>query len=472
MNHQNYLRSTATRAPGASLPAAGLLIAAAAAALGLAACEPGELDLLQPQGSTDGPQLSAFEATVTLSPADSALAHSLGWSDGVPDALVRILRNGTAEWLTARTDSAGVARFGELEPGLYYTQVRRAFDEAEAAAVGGVRRAFGDGSFVRVPTADTARQEYRLASDRRGDLVISEVSHAGPPPWEVPGAGPVLGGNYYFEVYNQGPTTRYLDGVVFGDASYAGFCQGCFNTCGPTEPVRTDPNGIYTRWLIAFPGDGTEYPIHPGEAKLIAAAAHDHTVVHEEMFDLSDADFEIANSAQANNPSVPDMVDISIRQFTHTRLIGNGSLYFLAEPFDPSTLPRPWRDGRGNAYIRVPTDLMFDIASIATIWPENDAEKPPCVPSHHPAIDRFPGGLLEIGLVTSTEVPVDTLSRQRPILRREGGVPILWDTNASAADWRVLGVTPGTLPDGSGLATDGRVVPTELDGDGAAPDPP
>lgn len=450
MNHQNDVRSPATGTPRASRSAAGLLVAAAAATLGLAACEPGELDLLQPQGSGGGPQLSAFEATVTLPAADSALADSLGWTDGVPGALVRILRNGTAEWLTAETDGAGVAVVGELEPGLYWTQVRRALEEGEVDEVGGIRRAFGDGSFVRVPAADTGRQDYRLAPDRRGDLVISEVSSAGPPPWEVPGGGPVLGGNYYFEVYNQGATTRYLDGVIFGNASYGGFCHGCANTCGISEPVRTDPDGIHTRWLIAFPGDGTEHPIHPGETKLIAAAAHDHTVIHEEMFDLSHADFEIAQSNHANNPSVPDMIDIGLSDFYHTRLLGGGDFYFLADSFDPSSLPRPWRDSRGRAYMRVPTDLMFDIASIAVFWPESDAERPPCVPLHHRAIDRFPGGLYEIGFTTSTGVPVDTTSRQRPILRREGGVPVLWDTNASAADWRMMGVTPGTLPDGSG----------------------
>lgn len=51
--------------------------------------------------------------------------------------------------------------------------------------------------------------------------------------------------------------------------------------------------GVYARKALAFPGSGGEHPILPGEVKVVATSAIDHTPVHPDLFDLSSADFEI-----------------------------------------------------------------------------------------------------------------------------------------------------------------------------------
>lgn len=410
------------------------------AALSLA-CEPGQVTYLAPGGPAGGPRLGTLVVSVRVDSADAAVADSLGWAAGVPGAEVRILRNGTAEWLAAETDGQGNTIFSELEPDLYYTYAERVLSGEEAARASAVVQGFGDGAFVAVGT-DTVRVARRLVASRRGGLVISEVSGAEPPPWEVPGQGLTTQANRYFEVYNQSDATLHLDGNVFGAFSLFG-CQGCGLSCVQTEKPRTDPGGVYAHWMLAFPGSGTEYPIAPGEAKLVAVSALDHREIHPDMFDLRGADFEIGVPGFADNPSVPDMLDVGRASFFTNLLLNTNRVYFLAAPFDPGSLPVEWRHPSGRGFVRVPLSLMHDVAASVSIWPDDDAQNPPCVPVVHPDVDRFPGGFKEIGF----EAPDNRLrSFQREVLRTEGGIPVLMDTRTSAADFSIMRVTPGTLP--------------------------
>ena len=408
--------------------------------LGLAACQPGELTLVEPDDS-GGPALGTLVAHVELRAADSALADTLGWTDGVPGAQVRILRNGTAEWLTAETDSSGMAVFQDLEPGRYLSYVERILGEADAAPRSTSARGFGDGHWVSI-NVDTTRTSYELRASQRTGLVISEVSGAAPPPWEVPKASAGTAGNRFFEVYNQSNETLFLDGLVFG-AFPVSFCHGCFGTCESGVTVRFDSTAVYSREMLAFPGSGGEYPIAPGETKLIAVSAQDHRELHEDMLDLRGADFEIGAGSFADNPSVPDMRDIGLDEFNPGSLLSGSTLRFLARPFEPSSLSSPWRNSRGERYYRVPLDLVLDIAYSEPIWPDADEARPACAPFLHPHVDRFPGGFLNIGLEADTE---RTLSFQREVLTTEDGIPILMDTNTSAADFEMMRYTPGELP--------------------------
>lgn len=193
--------------------------------------------------------------------------------------------------------------------------------------------------------------------------------------------------------------------------------------------------------MLAFPGSGNEYPINPGEAKVIAGAAQAHRELHEDMLDLRGADFEIGESRFADNPSVPNMRYVGSSQFYPNQLL-SGRLYFLARPFDPSDLEQVWRDIRGSLYSRVPLSLITDLATAQNIWPDSDSELPPCQPIIHPNVDRFPGGFPNI-----SEVQVRS-SFQREVLTTENGIRILMDTNTTASDFSMMRYTPGGLPDG------------------------
>src|SRR5690606_5294001 len=92
-----------------------------------------------------------------------------------------------------------------------------------------------------------------LVASRRGSLVLSEFNgnHA-----------TVAGGSYpyshYFEVFNNGDTTVYLDGMLFLARASVPVAQQF-----PTDPcetvnveVRLDPDGIWASLIFAFPGTG------------------------------------------------------------------------------------------------------------------------------------------------------------------------------------------------------------------------
>lgn len=131
---------------------------------------------------------------------------------------------------------------------------------------------------------------FTIASGTAPGIKINEIYSAGPP------------NNFfyfydqYFELYNSSQDTLYLDGMIF--------CRmGAFLA-----------NVTY---IFQFPGEplgGTQdYPIYPGEFKVLASDAFNHK---DEIFsgsasiDLSQADFEFKNSAMLNDPDNPDVPNL------------------------------------------------------------------------------------------------------------------------------------------------------------------
>ena len=229
------------------------------------------------------------------------LSEALGWQEGVPDVEVQILRNGTAEWLTARTDSTGTAVFTDLLAGLYRVFGGRTLTEAEAASIDQPIRAFGDGRTLKVFLETDL--ELVLLADRPGSLVFSEFGSA----WYLAGR--------YFEVYNNADTTIFLDGKMFGSTWVIGQ-ELDWMPCTTSLQWRSDPAGVAARFVLQFPGSGTEHPIPPGEVRTVAVSAIDHTPVHPTMLDLSGADFEIGGALLRYGigicfphiPSIPQVV--------------------------------------------------------------------------------------------------------------------------------------------------------------------
>ena len=413
-------------------------------AVAVSACGSDQITQVDPGDETGGevPEVQRGLLTIhaSVDPADSALADSLGWQDGVPGVEIQFLRNGTVEWLTTTTDSTGTASFLNVLPGLYRLFGGRTLTEAEASAVGGVIRAFGDGRTVRI--GQSGEVELQLLADRPGSLVISEVGVGFPLSFEVPG-GVTPSGHQYFEIHNQSANTLFLDGKMFG-VSHAATRNQSFLPCTATEVVRTDPEGIYARWFVQFPGSGAENPIGPGEVRLVAVEAIDWTPVHPTLPDLSNADFEIGG--RANNPAVPDMLEMGPDGFDLPRLGGQSWTYILTEPLEVENLPVVWRDFNGRAFFRVPKEQIIDAVALKRIWAPSDAEFVPCVPMVQRDFDRYEGGFIDFGVSVSDAA---LRSLQRKVLRiSPDGRKILMNSNTSAVDFGIGRVprTPGWIP--------------------------
>ncbi len=413
--------------------------------LGMAACEPGEVTQVDPSESgTEIPSVPRVNRTALIVHAavdsvDGALADSLGWRDGIPGAEIHVLRNGTASWVTRITNSAGTARFKNLLPGLYRVFGGRTLTEGEAKEAGSLARAFGDGRTIRI--GGETELELTMLADRSGSLVISEIGRGTPPDWETNGS--YLKG-LYFEIYNNSHSTMFLDGKIFGAMFASGFREVARLPCAVSEQIRTDPAGIHVRWMLQFPGSGSEYAVPPGGARTVAVAAIDHTPVHPTLLDLTNADFEIGQTGSANNPAVPDMLDIGLAPFPVGVLVAVRDVFFLSDPVDVSSLPVLFRDPQGREYVRVPRDKLLDVMAVTLLWPDSDARAVPCLQMVHRDFDRYEGGFIEIGFGVDVQA---TVSLQRKVLRTGAdGLRILQDANTSAVDFFVGGKTPGWIP--------------------------
>jgi hypothetical protein len=329
--------------------------------------------------------------------------------------------------------------FTDLEPGRFRVRAERVLSREEASEADTEIRAFGDGREVKNVGTDTTRHRLELLADRPGDLVLAEISNA---------SGSRAAGvttstyrtSFYLEIYNQGDETHFLDGMILGFVRGTG-CEGCFTTCEEAEPLRMNSDRLGAPYLLRFPGSGGEYPIGPGELRMVAIAAQDHREVHSDMPDLRDADFEIPPSGVADNPEVPNMLDVGPVSFSPPLFSNVRSPKFLAEPVDVDALPVIWRDDRARPHVGVPREKLLDVVLTELVWPEADLERPECIPRFHRVYDRYPAFFL-------TDADAERIkSMQRRVLRTgPGGWPILMNTRTSAVDLREIRRTPGELP--------------------------
>jgi hypothetical protein len=255
-------------------------------ALVLSACDPGEVVLLAPEKSpSDAPALTVH-AVIDTPYTDVTAA--LGWTAGVPQAQVRVhlMKEPYDEtyWHVATADSAGIATFADLLTGLYEVQVTRRLTTAEMVQADSALHVLAGGR--RMDVSRGAEEEVTLAPDRRGSLVLSEFLTAQLPNWET--GGIVYTDHEYLEIYNKSDTTIYLDGMYYGTGEESGY-DFPLHRCAETRAVRDDPDGIWTRWILRFPGAGTDYQVAPGNTALIAQCAIDHRAILPGLPDLRDA---------------------------------------------------------------------------------------------------------------------------------------------------------------------------------------
>ena len=426
---QSALPSSRSRYAAKCVPAVWL----AAIALGaFAACDTPGVTLVDPDVSNPDPDKGT---TIHVTLEDSALAAALGWTQGVPNALVQLHRHiDPFKPDTVYTDSTGHVSVTDLLPGFYRVAAYRilAGEQADTST-----RAFGDGFKTHLP----ATIALEMAADRAGSLVISELFSGGTWPdwvqyaWEG-----------FFELYNNSDTTVYLDGMLLGWAH--GSSGSAFHTCDEARPFREDPLGLWSLEFHQFPGSGTDYPVSPGQAVTVALDAVDHSVVHPVFPDLSQADFELEGTADPDNPDVPNLptVGLGYNLLGHGMIISSSKVYFLAQPVDPTSLETAIILG-GNRKARIPADRVIDVVhgagvnlyAASTLTPNQECRWV------NRSFDRLGHAFYRPG--TDFRDPVlNTWSLQRRVLRlTEAGRPILQDLNTSFLDFSVATRSPGWI---------------------------
>lgn len=353
-------------------------------------------------------QRASITARVSIDPADATLATTAGV--GVSGLTVRLTSSRASDPVrTATTGADGSARFDDLLEGVYTASVDRPLTAGEVARLAPADREasmFAGGGQV-VLTPPTARSmDVALVGARRGSVVISEI-FANYGPLVFTGFNYVYGS--YVELYNNSDTTAWLDGMLLaltpgwhGESS-TGSCTG------EVKRLRLDSTSIYSSIILGIPGSGRDYPILPGEAKVVAMDALNHQAAapEKEQVDLSGAHFEqFFTDADIDNPFAVNVT----RFYGQTAgVFGRGMGYFSGAlqhvllsrdaraSFVEATFTTTGASGPVTWQIgKLPSAHVLDLVALEyspqSFGYENNP--PRCTPWTAPAFDRAPAPLV------------------------------------------------------------------------------
>lgn len=212
--------------------------------------------------------------------------------------------------------------------------------------------------------------DVEMQGSVKGSLVFSEIYYCG--------SKPVNAFSYFrdqfYEIANNTEEVQYLDGLYFANTSSISFSM--------TMPIWPESDGgkyIYLDRVWKFPGNGTDYPLHPGESAVVAQFAANHKL---EIYnptspvDCSSAEFEF-NMNNANYPDQPatDMIHVFYdgsetmtgMQYL-TSVFGCGYVIFRVpdgETWDPvhdtNLQTKDASDSWSSIYAKLPLEYVVDV---------------------------------------------------------------------------------------------------------------
>lgn len=389
-------------------------------------------------------QRSSITVRVVIDPADAAIAMTAGVTPAA--ASVRLTRvGGTEPARTMNTGSDGRAVFTGLLEGTYELTVERRLSASELAQLPpGDRDAsvFAAGTQLFLSPPANRETELAMVPTRRGSLIYSEIF-----PFNIgPESNVGYGFGTYVEVYNNSDTTAYLDGMLIGRTPLSlhyGFSQYPCETVNVTQ--RLDSSGVAVLLIHGFPGTGRDYPVLPGEAKVIAMDALDHNAARPNagQLDLSNAAFEqIGSDADIDNPFVPNMV----RVLAGAGIFGRGyaeqptpRAYVLALPIAFESLRKvqltstTGANGGGDKYDAwvIPREKIIDVMGVdatpAAIAQSTQGGVRWCSPWLSPVFERAPANMMDTRLRKAIA--------RKSLGRTADGREILQRTRTSARDF-------------------------------------
>jgi len=390
-------------------------------------------------------QKASLTVTVAVKGADSVLASVLGSTGGVlTNAEVTIVRSRSGESYTDTTDASGTVHFERILPGPYAVSVLRTLTAEEYALIlaqGADINAFAGARSLEV-SSPMSEGVVVASAGEPGSLVISE--------W-FPGLAYLPSGEGYVygqftELYNNSNTTIYLDGKILVQGMIHGFRAAPWHNCVGLEPWQTDPDGIWTmQYVVAFPGSGQDYPLAPGQTAVVALDAIDHREFVAGLHDLSEADFELTEGGDVDNPAVPNMVNLGrVCCGGHGLRWGwNDVLMALGQPVDVSSLRKDYPPLLLEHWL-IPAAKILDVL-VATPTPELEAVvsglfAPLCPRIVHESFDRQPAAIVDARSLEGIQ--------RRVFAVLPDGRKVLQRTKTSSRDFVArYPATPGVIPD-------------------------
>ncbi|CAI2768224.1 DUF4876 domain-containing protein [Flavobacterium collinsii] len=163
---------------------------------------------------------------------------------------------------------------------------------------------------VVVTGGSTAVSLNLFLKTTQSDFVIEEVFFTGT---RTPQGKQYLG-DKYFKIHNNTDKVLYADGLMIAQSEFM-----------TTDKQEYTPNIMAQSFAASavaiVPGNGTTYPIAPGEFFVIAEDAIDHKEYNSASMDLRKANFEFytEDADDVDNPAVPNMESLFSSMVIHNR---------------------------------------------------------------------------------------------------------------------------------------------------------
>ena len=261
----------------------------------------------------------------------------------------------------------------------------------------------------------------------------------------------------FYEVYNNSSSMLYLDGIHF-----ANLYPDKSSTNLPLWPEEDGDNYVYALRVWKFPGNGTDYPLQPGESCVIAQFAVNHQLgIYNPAspVDNSSADFEFyMDNTNYTNAPAPDMEHIfyngkaekgTLKQYL-TTVFGGAYVAFqvpegeIWDPVnDPNMQTRDLSTTKATLYAKIPIRYVLDAVEAIDNESKTNSKRLPSV---------LDAGITWVG-TTYNGLGVcrkPSLDDNGNPIQRENGAYIYQDTNNSADDFE-RGVTPVLRRNNAGM---------------------
>ncbi|MGE0077866.1 MAG: DUF4876 domain-containing protein [Bacteroidales bacterium] len=268
-----------------------------------------------------------------------------------------------------------------------------------------------DGSELVVP----------VAASKSGSIIFKEIYFCG--------SKTASGGSYFrdqfYELYNNGDQVQYLDGLCIGNMNPSAATANV-----PVWDVENAENYVFFLTIWQIPGNGTDYPLAPGESVIIAQMADDHQRAELNPacpVNLITAEFETfvnSTSLIRDNPAVNMTMAFwpsPTAQWLVTVFGGAYGIFYPKEPINPVNYVTPV--GSTTKCYKITLDEIVDAVELVQNETKIELKRVPAVLD---AGATYVGGTY-LGVSVSRKVK-ETLSDGRVIYK---------DTNNSSEDFEV-----------------------------------
>lgn len=354
-------------------------------------------------------------------------AHSIAEGVETTDGLKVVFENFTEGYKVEQLLTSGSNKIEKLIPGTYSINISGNTEYNN-------KKYYLSGSKINyVIVKDNEDIEIDVNGASVGPLAFSEIFYSG--------TNPFYFRNQFYEITNNSDETFYLDGLYF-----ANLVPSTATTKLPVWPAEDNGNYVYAERVWKIPGNGTQYPLAPGESFSIAQFAANHQLPQyspNSPIDCSTSEFEF----NMNNANFPDQPAPDMTHVFYNGLAGKGSLpQYLTSVF-------------GGAYVifSIPTSEKYDPVNDKTMQTRDLGTTSASLYAKIPIkyiMDGVEAGhnesmiaakrvasVLDAGMTYVGATYNSKGVRRKKIGTRANGTPILQDTNNSTEDFERL-VTP------------------------------